>query len=58
MLSVLLHVVLNELRKSYLFQLFEQVTAAKEDGTDLLENMQASLKAKIQEAQERLATLE
>ena len=58
MLSVLLHVVLNELRKSYLFQLFEQVTVAKEDGTDLLENMQASLKAKIQEAQERLATLE
>ncbi len=49
---------LNELQESYLFELFEQVTEARKEGTDLLKKMQASLKAQIRETKERLATLE
>lgn len=49
---------LNELQASHLFELFQRVTEAKGEGTDLLKNLQASLKAEIQRTRERLATLE
>ena len=49
---------LDALRKSELFELFEQVTEAQKEGADLLKNMQASLKDEIQEAKERLAALD
>jgi len=48
---------LNELQRSHMFQLFQQVTEAREKGRDLLKQMQALLKAEIQDTKERLATL-
>jgi hypothetical protein len=48
---------LGELHESHLFELFRQITEAKKEGRDLLRDMQASLKAEIQDTKEQLATL-
>lgn len=45
------------LQESYLFELFEQVRDAPEEGIDLLKNMRTSLKAEILKTRERLASL-
>ena len=49
---------LDALQEGHMFELYIQVEDAKEKGIDLLKNLQASLKVEIQEAQERLATLD
>jgi hypothetical protein len=49
---------LEQLRQSHLYELFKQVEDAKEEGTDLLKNMQASIRDEIQQSQEELDALD